>query len=950
MKPLLPRDEAARLDVLRAYNILDTLPESDFDDLTLLAAQICGTPIALISLIDDERQWFKSKIGLTANETSREIAFCAHAIHQPDLFIVRDTLNDERFAANPLVTSDPNIRFYAGAPLVTPEGHALGTLCVIDRVPRELSASQEESLRALSRQVMTQLELRRQSARLTQANDQLKREIDERAHAEGARRQSDERYNQVLDEAEEITHKGHVLMASTKFRRVLTRTIAVPLLLMVVLAGVLLWQIKHLTDKSRWVDHTGQVIDQAQDIRDLLLDMETGEGGYLLTGNQQFLEPYTRAVPEIDPSFERLSNLVSDNPPQVELLAEIQSLSKQWRDFARQLTAIREQGGDYQTLVNGSTGKRLMDAMRSKFAAFLTTEELLRGERIRAAYQAKVWLGIGIGLTLLLGVMLVFYARRQLVAMSRGYGRALAITRQQTEALRTQQEFLREVIDANPNPVFVKDWDGKHTLGNQALADMYGTTVENLIGKTDADFNDNLEEVRRLIENDREVIRTKLPKFIPEEFITNAKTGDVRWFQTIKVPLTSHDHSTQVLGVATDITERKRAEDALSDSEEQLRQAQKMESIGTLAGGVAHDFNNLLTVISGNTQLALARLQPDAPIRQRLVEIENAADRAATLTRQLLAFSRRQQLERKAVNLNDTINETMKLLRRVIGEDVDVRFHTATNLPLVFADPSQIEQVVMNLAINARDAMPQGGRLIIETQEVTLDRAYLHNHPMAKPGRYAEINVSDNGTGMDEETRARIFEPFFTTKGVGKGTGLGLAMIYGIVKQHDGLIEVYSEVGHGTTFKVYLPIIEKAVAEEIGQVQLPLRGGTETILVAEDEEPLRELAQSVLKELGYTVKLARDGEEAAAIHAANREEIDLVILDVVMPRMGGREAYEQIRLSGNGVPVIFMTGYSAEMLRGNFIEKTGMPLLQKPYSVEMFGRKVREVLDAALKR
>jgi two-component system cell cycle sensor histidine kinase/response regulator CckA len=950
MKPLLHRDEAARLDVLRAYNILDTLPESDFDDLTLLAAQICGTPIALISLIDDERQWFKSKIGLTVNETSREIAFCAHAIHQPDLFIVRDTLNDERFAANPMVTSDPNIRFYAGAALVTPEGHALGTLCVIDRVPRELSARQEESLRALSRQVMTQLELRRQSARLTQANNQLKREIVERVRAEAARRQSDERYNQVLDEAEEITHKGHVLMASTKFRRVLIRTIAVPLLLMVVLAGVLLWQIKYLTDKSQWVDHTGQVIDQAQDIRDLLLDMETGERGYLLTGNQQFLEPYTKAVPEIDPSFERLSNLVSDNPPQVELLTEIQSLSKQWRDFARQQTAIREQGGDYQTLVNGGISKRLMDAMRTKFAAFLMTEESLRGERIRAAHQAKVWLGIGIGLTLLLGVMLVFYARRQLVAMSRGYGRALAITRQQTEALRTQQEFLREVIDANPNPVFVKDWDGKHTLGNQALADMYGTTVENLIGKTDADFNDNLEEVRHLIENDREVIRTKLPKFIPEEFITNAKTGDVRWFQTIKVPLTSHDHSTQVLGVATDITERKRAEDALSDSEEQLRQAQKMESIGTLAGGVAHDFNNLLTVISGNTQLALARLQPDAPIRQRLVEIENAADRAATLTRQLLAFSRRQQLERKAVNLNDTINETMKLLRRVIGEDVDVRFHTATNLPLVFADPSQIEQVVMNLAINARDAMPQGGRLIIETQEVTLDRAYLHNHPMAKPGRYAEINVSDNGTGMDEETRARIFEPFFTTKGVGKGTGLGLAMIYGIVKQHDGLIEVYSEVGHGTTFKVYLPIIEKAVAEEIGQAQLPLRGGTETILVAEDEEPLRELAQSVLKELGYTVKLARDGEEAAAIHAANREEIDLVILDVVMPRMGGREAYEQIRLSGNGVPVIFMTGYSAEMLRGNFIEKTGMPLLQKPYSVEMFGRKVREVLDAALKR
>jgi CheY-like chemotaxis protein len=365
-----------------------------------------------------------------------------------------------------------------------------------------------------------------------------------------------------------------------------------------------------------------------------------------------------------------------------------------------------------------------------------------------------------------------------------------------------------------------------------------------------------------------------------------------------------------------------------------------------LAGGIAHDFNNLLTVISGNAQLGLARLQGDSPIRQRLVEVEKAADRAATLTRQLLAFSRRQQLARKSINLHDTIHEIMKLLRRLIGEDVEVRFNSSANLAAVFADPSQVEQVMMNLAINARDAMPQGGQLLIETNNVTLDQIYLRNHPLAKAGRYVEIKISDTGTGMDEKTKAKIFEPFFTTKPIGKGTGLGLATVYGIVKQHDGLIEVYSEVGQGTSFKIYLPVAEQAIEAELQQKEEPVECGNETILVAEDEEPLRNLARSVLEDLGYTVLLASNGEEAVDIYNTNRDKIDLVILDVVMPRMGGHEASQQIRTSRN-IPVIFMTGYSAEMVHNRFLETANMPLLQKPYSVAVLGRKVREVLDAA---
>jgi two-component system cell cycle sensor histidine kinase/response regulator CckA len=321
------------------------------------------------------------------------------------------------------------------------------------------------------------------------------------------------------------------------------------------------------------------------------------------------------------------------------------------------------------------------------------------------------------------------------------------------------------------------------------------------------------------------------------------------------------------------------------------------------------------------------------------------------LTRQLLAFSRRQHLERRTINLNDTISEIMKFLRRIIGEDVEVRVIANSGLSTISADPAQIEQVIMNLAVNARDAMPQGGQLTIETSNVTLDESYQRQYPYVNPGKYAQITLSDTGDGIDVETQKHIFEPFFTTKEVGKGTGLGLSMVYGIIKQHDGHINVYSEAGHGTTFKIFLPIVESAVEKEELALQLPLLGGTETILVAEDEEALRGLARDILEGLGYKVLLAKNGEEAVEMYEQKREQIDLLLLDVVMPRMGGIEAYERIREPSGDVPLIFMTGYSAATVQSRFVkqnklmEKLGAVVLQKPYNVEGLGRKVREVLD-----
>jgi len=397
-----------------------------------------------------------------------------------------------------------------------------------------------------------------------------------------------------------------------------------------------------------------------------------------------------------------------------------------------------------------------------------------------------------------------------------------------------------------------------------------------------------------------------------------------------------------------ELDERKRAEESLIQREKNFQGAQKMEAIGTLTGGVAHDFNNLLMVILGCAQLVIRQLKPDDPLQLRLTEIETAGKRAAVLTRQLLAFSRRQHLERRAINLNDIVGETIKLLERIIGADVEVSLKYDPDLSTVFADPAQIEQVVMNLSVNARDAMPEGGQLSIETANVKLDEDYCRQYPYVQPGRYVQVKVSDTGTGMDEETQSRIFEPYFTTKELGKGTGLGLSISYGIIKQHDGHLHVYSKSGHGTTFEAFLPVIELAVEAKTQSVQSSVSGGTETILVAEDEDALRNLAKDILESLGYSVLTAKNGEEAVKIFTENRVRIDALLFDVVMPRLNGTKAYEQIRaLADKDIPIILMTGYSVETVQSRFvrnnplIEKLGIIVIQKPYSADDLGRKVR---------
>jgi PAS domain S-box-containing protein len=393
-----------------------------------------------------------------------------------------------------------------------------------------------------------------------------------------------------------------------------------------------------------------------------------------------------------------------------------------------------------------------------------------------------------------------------------------------------------------------------------------------------------------------------------------------------------------VLSMIHDVTEK-------AGLERQLQTAQRMEAVGTLAGGIAHDFNNALTGIVGFGELLRMRMAGDGQALHDLDEILRCAERAATLTRQLLTFARRQVIELVHLNLGILVADLMKLIGKVVGEHIEVKTSLGKDVATIHADRGQIEQVVMNLCLNARDAMPGGGRLVVETGDVYLEEEYVRRNPYMRTGRYALLAVSDTGIGMDEKIRERVFEPFFSTKGPDKGTGLGLAMVYGIVKQHGGFIHLYSEPGKGTTFKVYFPAVE-AQPDAVPAIRGEeiLRGGKETILLAEDEESIRSFIERTLKELGYAVLVARNGEEAIEIFRQNKE-IVLAVLDVVMPRKGGKEAFEAMHKANPNLKVIFMSGYNANAIHDSFVLVPGTPFLQKPFGPTILARKIREVLD-----
>ena len=529
------------------------------------------------------------------------------------------------------------------------------------------------------------------------------------------------------------------------------------------------------------------------------------------------------------------------------------------------------------------------------------------------------------------------YDRRDLEFLESVGGHiALAIERKRSEdTLRGNEALFRLLFSHNPLPTWVFDKETLRFLQvNHAAVQQYGYSEDDFLAMRVTDLRPQGDDEEFLEQFDG---RTDgIPRVVPRKH--RHKDGRLIEVEVRALDLEYHGRPA-VLAVAQDTTERRMLE-------AQFRQAQKMEAIGRLAGGVAHDFNNLLMVIKGHTELLLERLAGSEGTLRKIEQIDRAADRATSLTRQLLAFSRMQVLQPKVISLNDVVGEMGKLLPRLIGEDIELVIRTAADLGNIRADAGQMEQVIMNLAVNSRDAMPRGGRLIVETANVELDHAYTAAHPVMSPGRYVLLAVTDTGCGMDAETQARIFEPFFTTKEKGKGTGLGLATVYGIVKQSGGFIWVYSEVEKGTTFKVYLPRLDQPSQRfEHAPQATDLPGGSETILLAEDEQDVRDISREFLGLAGYTVLEAKDGAEAVEIARRHAHDIHVLVTDMVMPGMAGRELASQLCAIRPALKVIYMSGYT-EHAGGHPGEwDSSAILLTKPFTRSAILRAVREVLE-----
>ena len=499
-------------------------------------------------------------------------------------------------------------------------------------------------------------------------------------------------------------------------------------------------------------------------------------------------------------------------------------------------------------------------------------------------------------------------------------------------ALLEEKKFSDAVIDSLPGLFYIIDEAGNIIRWNKNLQEVFGYSQEELTNKNALDF----------FREDRELVSSKIHEVfqvgsaqVEARMVT--KYGVSISFMLTGFRIVMNDRP-YLVGVGIDISERKRLE-------YELRHSQKMESIGTLAGGISHDFNNILTAIIGYGSLLQMKMRDDDPLKHNVNQILASANRAASLTQGLLAYSRKQVLNPQLVNLNEIIIKVERLLERIIGDDVEFKCILTDKDVTVLADPGQIEQILMNIATNARDAMPDGGYLYIETQRVDLDEASAKAHDIRNPGTYAQILVTDSGMGMDQKTRERIFEPFFTTKDVGQGTGLGLAMVYGIIKQHHGFVEVESEVGMGTTLKIYLPIAQKA-EEALQPVDLPFdKGGTETLLVAEDDEIVRNYITSALTQFGYSVIQAENGEDAVRKFMANRGAIKLVLLDVMMPKKNGKEVYDKIRIFEPDIKALFLSGYSADIMSKKGLLEKGLNFLYKPIPMHELLRKVRSVLD-----
>ncbi|MGA1237190.1 MAG: PAS domain S-box protein [Limisphaerales bacterium] len=957
--PPLPANEKHRLEVLWDFAILDTPPEAEFDTLTQLAAQICQTPVALVSLIDQNRQWFKAKTGTEIQSTTREHSFCSHTILQTDLLIVPDATQDPRFSQSPLVTSNPGFRFYAGMPLVTQNNAALGTLCVLDYSPRDLNQDQQEALRLIANLVLRRLNAHRllkQASQSTQQTAELAKTTAELETETVRRRQAEEETRRYNDITRNIHLGILVWQLNSPQAASLQLVTANP-----AAARILGFPIHSLIGKSIFeLFPKFAETSIAQRFAEVVHSGQTKDLGCITYEDERIprRDFSVRAFPLPDQCVGIVIDNVTDQRLAEQAQIEAQARKAAILDSAPDaIVTIDHEGKIFEW---NAAAERIFGHRRSAVLG-KTLASLAFNPASAHRFNSAMELAIRTGETAILGRRIELTGKRadnsefpaelSVARVPRssppvftGFLRDITERKRFEEALRASQSLYSSLVESLPQNVFRKDSHSRLTFANGRFCTTMGKRLEDIIGRTDEEFfpANIAKQLRRedhyvLEKGDTHETTVELP--LPQ-------IGP-RHIQIVRSPIYNASGSlVGIQGMFWDVTERVQLEN-------QLRQAQKMETVGQLAGGVAHDFNNLLTVIQGHAEILRALNPANSKEASSLQQIALAAERAAHLTRQLLTFSRKQLLQPVVLDPNQLIEHMADMMQRTVGESIAVHFSLAPNLPHVEVDPVMLEQVILNLAVNSRDAMPKGGQLLVSTQSTTIDENTAATQPDANPGPHVLLKVTDTGSGIPPDTLPHIFEPFFTTKEVGKGTGLGLATVYGIVKQHRGWISVASELNRGTVFQIYLPAVDEIqVLPDITptpQETQKQSTGHETILVVEDEPALRELVRNILEFSGYSVLEAPSGRAALDVWRQHHASVDLLLTDVVMPDgVNGHDLALRLQKDKPSLKVLYTSGYGTEIVGIDFTLSEEVNFLQKPYNPRGLADAVRRCLDSKI--
>jgi two-component system, cell cycle sensor histidine kinase and response regulator CckA len=931
-------DETLRLEALYQYQILDTLPEQAFDDLALLASQVCGTPIALINFIDAHRQWFKAKVGFEVEEMPRDIGFCPICIQQENVLIIPDTLADERYANLPIVTGEPYVRFYAGVPLIAPSGMVVGTLCIVDRAPHQASPEQVEALCALSRLVVRELEIRRNLAELAKIQQDYKH-------------------------AQEVLEKNECIISSFYHN--------VPMMM-----GIVELEdndIRHVSDNLPSAKFFGLTPETMQN----RLESEMGVSEDVL---RQWVDSYSRAKKTKSPvSFEYLQDTPEDkkylratvslipaccgSKPRFAYIVEDISQRSVAEEKLHWKEALLRSMTDVSPLAFFVVDDRTDDILyfNDRFCEIWDIkhlkEQMMCGELNKTDICPECFKNIiDIANFIEICEPLGNELNRSVIEDEVLFTDGRTIRRFSTQVRDEQDQYLgrlyifeditarkqaeqqvREqaaLLDITTDAIVLRDISNKILLWNKSAEKLYGWKAEEVISKN----------YRQLFENESSLQYAQIYQQVIKdgawqgELTKNTKSGKEIIVESCWTLVScEYGQPQSILTIDTDITQKKQLE-------AQFLRAQRMESIGTLASGIAHDLNNALSPILMSVQLLQTKYNYDEHSHQMLSIVENNAKRSANLVKQVLSYAKGIEGDRTVLAVESLILEMQQIVKQTFPKSINFYTEIQPNLLSVCGDSTQLHQVLMNLCLNARDAMPEGGNLYLAAENVVIDESYTKMHLDAQVGSYILITVADTGNGISNEKLDRIFEPFFTTKEFGKGTGLGLSTVMGIIKGHNGFITVSSSLGKSTKFKVYLPAVKTSVTQLLEDQEMP-SGYGEWILVVDDEPAIQEISKTSLENHNYKVITASDGIEAVALYAQHRDKIKATIIDMMMPNMDGATTISTLQKMNPNLRILAVSGLLTR--EQTPIDKASKltAFLAKPYTAQELLKTLQKVLS-----